>query len=77
MQSYAFFTKFAVKYNPYMTDILPTDPAMLLSYVNMKLRDEYATLDELCAALDADRSELEQRLAAAGFEYSPENNRFW
>lgn len=77
MQSYAFFTKFAVKYEFYMSDQLPTDPAMLLSYVNMKLRDEYSTLDELCAAMDIDRSELEQRLASAGFEYSPEHNRFW
>ena len=38
--------------------MLPQDPMILLSYVNTKLRDEYASLDELCAALDADREEL-------------------
>ena len=32
--------------------MLPQDPAMLLSYVNMKLRDQYASLDDLCDDLD-------------------------
>ena len=27
---------------------LPSDPAMLLSVVNTRLRDNYASLDELC-----------------------------
>lgn len=43
----------------------------------MYLRDRYASLDELCAALDVDRAELETRLRNAGFEYSAENNKFW
>jgi hypothetical protein len=50
---------------------------MLFSFVNMKLRDEYATLDELCKSLDIDRAALEEKLKAAGFEYSVENNKFW
>lgn len=56
---------------------IPQDPMMLFSYVNMKLRDEYPTLDELCASLDVDRKWLEEKLAAVGFEYSEENNKFW
>lgn len=57
---------------------LPKDPAMLVSYINMKLRDDFAGgLDSLCAALDIDRAELEKRLAEAGFEYNPAQNRFW
>lgn len=32
--------------------MLPRDPFMLLSYVNIKLRDEYPSLDNLCASLD-------------------------
>ncbi|MBR3977063.1 MAG: DUF4250 domain-containing protein [Bacteroidaceae bacterium] len=56
---------------------LPNDPFMLMSTVNMYLRDRYASLDELCAALDVDRAELETRLRNAGFEYSAENNKFW
>lgn len=56
---------------------LPADPAMLLSYINMKLRDEYDSLDALCDDLGVDREALVARLAEAGFEYSAENKRFW
>lgn len=49
---------------------------MLLSYVNTKLRDEYASLDELCSSLDLSRVEIEGRLAAAGYVYNEEQNRF-
>lgn len=58
-------------------DRLPDDTFMLYSAVNMLLRDRYATLDELCDDLHLDRAQLEAKLAAAGFEYSAENNRFW
>ncbi len=50
---------------------------MLASWVNMKLRDEYSSLDELCASLDIDRQWLESKLGQCGMEYSEENNRFW
>ena len=56
---------------------LPQDPMMLFSTVNMYLRDRYDSLDELCADLDVDRKELEKKLGTAGFEYSPEHNKFW
>ena len=56
---------------------LPNDPMMLFSTVNMYLRDRYESLDELCADLDIDRKELEEKLKAIGFEYSEENNKFW
>ena len=56
---------------------LPEDPMMLLSAVNMKLRDDYASLDALCEDMDIDKEELVKKLAALGFEYSEENNRFW
>ena len=58
-------------------DNLPKDPFMLLSADNMKLRDAYPSLDELCASLDIDRRQLERTLADAGFTYSAEHNRFW
>lgn len=58
-------------------DNLPTDPFILLSFINTKLRDNYAGLDEMCDDLDIDRSELEKRLGEAGFEYSAENNKFF
>ena len=56
--------------------MLPQDPMILLSYVNTKLRDEYASLDELCAALDADREELVRKLEGVNYTYSPERNQF-
>ncbi len=55
---------------------LPSDPFMLLSMINMKLRDNNETLDELCASEDLDRADLEERLSAAGFSYMPEINQF-
>lgn len=57
--------------------VLPQDPAMLYSFINMKLRDRYASLDALCEDLDVERAVLEDKLAAAGFEYSAEHNKFW
>ena len=56
---------------------LPQDPIMLMSFINMKLRDIYSSLDDLCEDMDLDRTELEQKLAQAGYEYSTENNKFW
>ena len=37
---------------------IPKDPVILLSYVNTQLRDNYSSLDEMCQALDADKSGL-------------------
>lgn len=60
-----------------MNSELPKDPFMLFSFVNMKLRDQYASLDELCDDLDVNREVLETTLGSCGFEYSPEQNKFW
>lgn len=56
--------------------MLPQDPFMLLSVVNMKLRDEFKNLDELCSALDLDRNSLIEKLSSSGFEYNPAINQF-
>lgn len=56
---------------------LPKDPMMLFSIVNMKLRDEYNSLDALCEDLHIDKQALISTLAQAGFEYSAEHNKFW
>ncbi len=56
--------------------MLPRDPMILLSTVNMKLRDEYASLDALCEDLEEDRTELERRLGEVGFAYDAAQNRF-
>lgn len=56
---------------------LPNDPMILFSVINMKLRDQYSSLDELCKGMDIDREVLEKKLAAVGFEYSEQHNKFW
>lgn len=55
---------------------LPQDPIMLLSYVNTQLRDYYSSLDDFCVSLDVSRAELEEKLAAADYEYDAEKNAF-
>lgn len=57
-------------------DQLPSDPAILLSYLNMKLRDRYATADELCSDMDIDPDDLNAYLASRGISYLPEGKRF-
>lgn len=56
---------------------LPEDPMMLFSLINMKLRDQYASLDALCDDLHIDENQLVRKLKSAGFEYSHEQNKFW
>ncbi len=50
---------------------------MLFSVVNMKLRDEYSSLEALCKGMDIDKDKLEAQLSEAGFEYNAEQNKFW
>lgn len=55
---------------------IPKDPVMLLSFINMKLRDFYPSLDELCADLNLNVNEVSEKLASAGFNYNGKLNRF-
>ena len=56
--------------------MLPSDPVILLSVVNTKLRDFYSDLADLCAGEDISRETLEEKLAAIGYAYDPAHNRF-
>lgn len=56
--------------------MLPQDPIMLLSYVNTKLRDRYASLDALCEDLDVDQDMLLHKLGAVDYSYDAARNRF-
>lgn len=55
---------------------IPNAPAMLLSYVNTKLRDEYDNLDKLCDDLDISREELEKKLGSINYAYDEKLNKF-
>ena len=59
-----------------MSQNLPQDPIILLSYVNTQLRDHYATLAEFCAAMGADRAELEKKLAAAEAQKKADDDKY-
>jgi len=56
--------------------ILKMDPIILLSMINMKLRDFYKDLDALCEDLSVDKNDLISRLESVGFEYNNELNQF-
>ncbi len=55
---------------------IPNDPAMLLSFVNLKLRDYYKSLDDMCEDLGVGREEITDKLAQIDYVYDEEQNRF-
>lgn len=56
---------------------IPNDPMILLSWINLKLRDFYPSLDALCEDLEIEKTAILDKLSAIGFEYNEEQNRFW
>lgn len=56
---------------------IPDDPYMLLSFINMKLRDEdYENLSDLCDSLGCVEEDVIKKLSEAGFEYQPLQKQF-
>ena len=49
---------------------------MLLSFINLKLRDYYDNLEDLCGSMDVNREELCRKLAGIDYEYDPAVNQF-
>lgn len=56
--------------------MLPNDPVMLLSFINLKLRDFYPSLHALCEDLDEDETDIVEKLAAIDYHYDEAQNRF-
>lgn len=56
--------------------MIPKDPVMLLSFINLKLRDEYSSFEALCDGLDVDKKEIEDILSGAGYVYNAATNQF-
>jgi len=56
--------------------MLPKDPVMLLSVVNMKLRDRYESLAALCEDMDVSKEAIVSALDAVGYAYNEETNQF-
>ena len=56
--------------------MIPKDPVMLLTFANMKLRDFYSSLDDMCEDLQLDRKELEKKLGTIDYAYDEKANQF-
>ena len=55
---------------------LPKDPFMLVSSINMLLRDEeYDSLEELCHSFDREPEDVKTELLKHGFVYSEEQKQ--
>lgn len=57
-------------------EMIPKDPVMLLSFVNLKLRDFYDSLEVLCEELEVDRQEVVDKLNEIGYRYDKDRNQF-
>lgn len=58
-------------------DRLPQDPIMLLSSINMLLRDrKYDSLEDLCGRFDRDINEVKTTLLQVGYEYDEKQKQF-
>lgn len=55
---------------------VPNDPMMLLSFMNMKLRDFYSSLDDLCTDLNIDKDSVISKLSNIDYEYDKDLNKF-
>lgn len=56
--------------------MVPKDPVMLLSFINLKLRDYYKNLEACCDDLDISKAELTEKLAGIGYQYDEGRNQF-
>jgi len=58
-------------------DFLPKDPAILVSSINMLLRDEeFDTLESLCYAFNRMPNDIKDYLLNHGFVYSEQQKQF-
>ena len=58
-------------------DFLPTDPAILVSSINMLLRDnEFDSLESLCYNFNTEPDAVKARLLANGFVFNDEQKQF-
>ncbi len=56
--------------------MIPKDPVVLLSFMNMKLRDNYKDLQALCEDLEVDEADVTHKLALLDYHYDKERNQF-
>lgn len=54
----------------------PNDPVMLLSYINLKLRDFYPSLEAFCEDTGEDVEKIVDKLSQIDYHYDKEKNQF-
>ncbi len=59
-----------------MNTNLPSDPLILLSFVNTQLRDFYPSLDDFCTTFQLDETELQTKLSVIDYAYDAATNQF-
>ncbi len=57
-------------------ETMPKDPVMLMSFINMKMRDEYRTLEDFCMSYSLDKTRLIAEMENAGFSWLPSVRQF-
>lgn len=55
---------------------MPNDPVMLLSYINLKLRDYYPSLAAFCEDTDEDMQKIVDKLRQIDYHYDETENQF-
>lgn len=56
--------------------LLKMDTNILVSVINMKLRDFYSNIDAFCDDFDVTKEEIIKRLESAGYKYNSNINQF-
>ncbi len=58
------------------SNYMSMDPNILLSIVNMKLRDFYSNLDSLCDDMNFSKEFLKEKFNEIGYSYDENINQF-
>ena len=56
-------------------DLLKMDKNMFLSFVNMKLRDEFSDIEDLCSFYDVKVEDVNEKLQSLGLSYVRDVNQ--
>jgi hypothetical protein len=55
---------------------MPSDPVILLGYVNQQLRDTYPSLEEFCKSNNIPSDSLQKKLNLIDYHYDKQTNQF-
>lgn len=77
MIGYTYCVVFLYKYiKDKENNMIPKNPVILLSFINMKLRDYYKSIEDLCDDLELHQQELVDTLSGIDYSYDRRLNQF-